>query len=435
VTFDGVPGTEFQVVDDSTITVISPAHAPGVVDVVVVDPAGNSAPVDFTYLDERFDVLYPPVVGSLDPSEGPETGGTTVTITGSGFTGATGVTFDGVVGTDFVIVDDSTITVTSPAHAPGAVDVIVVDPAGDSAPVDFVYIPVADIEVIDPSTGPEAGGTTVTIVGTCFTGATAVLFGDVTVTDFEVSADGTTITVISPAGAGSVGVTVVGAAECGTATEDDGFNYEESPSVVDSITPDRGPQTGGTVVTIGGSGFTGSTGANFGGVPGTDFTVVDDNTITVVAPVSNPGIVPVVVTDPAGNSAPISFEFFAVAEIDAVTPGSGAANGGTTVRISGQCFTGATAVWFGDTKATSFSVNSAGTLVTAVSPAGTGTVDVTVVGAGDCGSATSADAFAYNAPGLANTGVSATGALLAGFLLLMAGTAALLSRRGATRNN
>jgi uncharacterized membrane protein len=60
-----------------------------------------------------------------------------------------------------------------------------------------------------------------------------------------------------------------------------------------------------------------------------------------------------------------------------VEPNHGSPSGGTTVTITGTGLFGATAVKFGSTSAKSFTVNSA-TSITAVSPKGRGTVDVTV---------------------------------------------------------
>jgi hypothetical protein len=421
VEFDGIAGTEFTVVDDTTITVTSPPHPSGLVDVVVLDPAGDSGPLDFEYDPQ------PSAATSITPVIGSEAGGTAVTITGTGFTGSSGVTFDGIDGTGFTVVDDTTITVTSPAHEPGPVDVIVVDATGSSDPLEFTYFALASITGIDPATGPEAGGTTVTITGTCFTGATAVRFGDVEVTDFDVSLDGTTITVVSPSGVGLVDVAVVGSAECGTATVDDGFAYQPAPSVFAAISPTRGPSTGGTPVTITGSGFTGATGVTFGGAAGRLFTIVNDTTITVETPATAPSTVEVLVLDPAGNAV-AAFEFYAAAQIDDVTPGSGPVGGNTSVQIVGQCFTGVTEVRFGSTPAKSFTVNAAGTVITAVTPAGTGTVDITVLGTGDCGSVSLPDAFDYVTPGIPPTGVSITAGLWAAILLLVGGAAVLLIR-------
>ncbi|WP_234698628.1 hypothetical protein [Lacisediminihabitans changchengi] len=86
---------------------------------------------------------------------------------------------------------------------------------------------------------------------------------------------------------------------------------------------------------------------------------------------------------------------------------------------------------FGTTAATSFTVNS-DTQITAISPAGTGVKDVTVVGSPVCGTQTLADAFTYGdpvTPAAAGNGtglLSFTGAnvlpwLIAGALVLMLG--------------
>jgi len=55
-----------------------------------------------------------PTVESISPTSGPGAGGTTVTIKGCGFSGATGVTFGSAAGTNVTVVNDATITVTSP---------------------------------------------------------------------------------------------------------------------------------------------------------------------------------------------------------------------------------------------------------------------------------------------------------------------------------
>ncbi len=93
----------------------------------------------------------------------------------------------------------------------------------------------------------------------------------------------------------------------------------------------------------------------------------------------------------------------ALAPLPAVTklePGSGPASGGTLVRITGSHFTAATAVMFGSTAATSFTIDS-DTEITAVSPPGSGTVHVTVQAAGGTsvvGIWVDSFAFAYGPP-------------------------------------
>ena len=376
-----------------------------------------------------------PVITSLAPTSGPETGGTVVTITGGGFTNATGVTFDGIGGSPFVVNSDTSITVTTPPHAIGPVNVVVQHPNGASLPGSFTYLPVIAATQIDPDFGPEAGGTLVTITGDCLAGATDVLFDGVPGTGF--SETGGVITVTTPAGAaGPADVTIVGAPGCGTLVVPDGFLYISIlAAVLTSITPGTGPDTGGTLVTIRGTGFTGATGVAFDGVPGRDLTVISDTQLTVVTPAHAAGPVDVVVGHPVnGPSAPFLFTYVPGTTITTVTPPTGPTGGGTTVTISGTCFTGATGVLFGATPAASFTVVSA-TQIRAVTPAGVGVVDVAVVGAPACGTAVADDAFTFVASGLAYTGttVSAVPVLLIGVELLLGGLVlglvALLRRR------
>lgn len=63
--------------------------------------------------------------------------------------------------------------------------------------------------------------------------------------------------------------------------------------------------------------------------------------------------------------------------LTSIAPASGPASGGTTVTLNGSDLAGATAVFFGATQATGFTVNSS-TSITATVPLGSGVVDVTV---------------------------------------------------------
>jgi hypothetical protein len=71
-------------------------------------------------------------ITSITPATGAAAGGTAVTVTGAGFTSATSLTLGGVAVTSFTVVSDTQITGTSAAHAAGAVDVVVVDAAGNA---------------------------------------------------------------------------------------------------------------------------------------------------------------------------------------------------------------------------------------------------------------------------------------------------------------
>lgn len=77
---------------------------------------------------ESVDTVNP----DLDPTKLPAAGGTPLVVYGDNFTGATGVTFGGTVGTAFSVVDDNTIHVTSPVKAAGAYAVVVTKAVGNS---------------------------------------------------------------------------------------------------------------------------------------------------------------------------------------------------------------------------------------------------------------------------------------------------------------
>jgi uncharacterized protein YhjY with autotransporter beta-barrel domain len=339
-----------------------------------------------------------PTVSSVAPNSGSTVGGTSVTITGTGFTGATAVTFGGTAATGITVVNDTTITALTPAHAAGAVAVAVTAPGGTgSLPNGFTYSALApSVTSVAPNIGPATGGTSVTITGTSFTGATTVTFGGATATGVTVVND-TTITATTPAhAAGPVAVDVT--APGGTASLPNGFTYSAPAPTITSVVPNSGPATGGTAVTITGTGFTGATAVTFGGTAATGVTVVNDTTITATTQAHAAGAVAVAVTTPGGSAnLPNGFTYSApVPTMASVAPNSGPTAGGTSVTITGSGFTGATAVTFGGTTATSFTVNGDTTITATTQAHAAGAVAVAVTAPG--GTASLPNGFTYSAP-------------------------------------
>ncbi len=114
----------------------------------------------------------------------------------------------------------------------------------------------------------------------------------------------------------------------------------------------------------------------------------------------------------------VNITFKALPNITSISPANGPIAGGTSVVITGINFTGTTAVKFGTTAATSFTVNS-DTQITAVSPSrAAGTVDITVTTAGGSTATGSADQFMYvdtpTATTNAATSITSSGATLNG---------------------
>jgi IPT/TIG domain len=121
-----------------------------------------------------------PTVTGLNPTSGPTAGGNTVTINGTNFTGATSVVFGATAATNLAVATSTQITVTAPHHGAGTVNVRVTTPGGESATNSadiYTYAAKPTVTGLNPTGGPPAGGNTVTINGTNFTGATSVVFG------------------------------------------------------------------------------------------------------------------------------------------------------------------------------------------------------------------------------------------------------------------
>jgi len=259
-----------------------------------------------------FTYLGPPAITGVAPNSGPTTGGTDVTITGSGFTGATGVIVGGIPAKNVVVVSDTTITATTPADTAGLHSMQVSTPRGTSpkvAAAGFTYLGPPAITGVAPNSGPLAGGVSVTITGSGFTGATAVLFGGISAKNLVVHND-STLTVSAPADtAGLHNIQVTTPEGTSPKAAADGFTYEAAPSVT-SVSPNSGPTSGGTTVTVSGTNFTGATSVSFGGYSGKNLTVINATTITVTSPAQAAGEHNIQVSTPGGTSAKVAGDEF-----------------------------------------------------------------------------------------------------------------------------
>lgn len=82
----------------------------------------------------------------------------------------------------------------------------------------------AGVTGISPTSGPAAGGTTVTITGSGFTGVTSVGSGSAGI-NVQSGATDTQIVVVSPGGTGTVDLTVTTPAGTSATTSNDQFTY------------------------------------------------------------------------------------------------------------------------------------------------------------------------------------------------------------------
>ncbi len=368
-----------------------------------------------------------PTIKSLSPSSGNEFGYTKVIITGTNFLLATQVSF----GSEVEVVNGGNVSVPntapfsilssteisaiappSPSGNPGAVQVQVTTPEGTSNGVSYTYTAPSGPEVtaVIPERGMAAGGQQVIIRGEGFTGATAVDFSTMELGNGEVSQEpanpasfqvvnDTEIIATSPPAPGgallpapgseTVDVTVTGFSSSGsvtsTITAADQFTYEVcSPyapafgtPVVTYVSPDVGPSSGGTEVTIDGESFSPGAEVYFGNQKATGVNIVSGTQLTAIAPkgsgspdvqvyTANGGWSPTCAVDvyqyqaatsggtstsgSEANQAPLP------PLITSVSPSDG--GGGTYVTIHGANLTGAKEVLFGTTLAPIMSVVS-----------------------------------------------------------------------------
>jgi uncharacterized repeat protein (TIGR01451 family) len=168
----------------------------------------------------------PAITAALSPNQGPGSGGTAVTITGSGFVsgGSLGVTFGGTAATAVTVLNSTTITCTTPPHASGVVDVVLTNGDGQPTTVTngFTYDFSPIVSGIRPNSGSVAGAGGVIIDGSNLDTVTAVNFGGNN--GAIIYSSPTQLTVTAPAhAAGIVNVAVTNPS--GTYTITNGFTY------------------------------------------------------------------------------------------------------------------------------------------------------------------------------------------------------------------
>jgi len=302
----------------------------------------------------------PCTVDVVHPRLGPETGGTTITIEGSGFVAdpKPAVRFGAVAATAVNVAGDGlSLTCTAPSGvAWTSVEVSVTNDNSLAAVWDgqFTYTAAPSLTDILPSL--TDAGDTVTITGNYFwqdtiglwalTSPPEVKFGDKVSPTVTVATDGglvSSITAVVPAqDAGFTGYVDI------TVTNPDGqsgmlwsaFSYFTTTPLIGDIEPDAAGS--GEWITIEGAGFQPGVQVFFDpGLPAlpqlaTSFWV-SDGLISVLVPPGT-GTVDVIVTNPSGGTSTSVGAFSYVARVTSVTPSHGPVRGGTTVTIRGNNF-------------------------------------------------------------------------------------------------
>ena len=331
-----------QNLTSSSFQVAAPAGS-GTVNVTVTNNAGS------TTLANAF--TYDPAVIGVSPSSGPV--GQSVTISGSNFTGVTGVFFGGTPASA-TFVNDSTITAFAPpGHSLGDIVHVVVTTTTGTSPTtpadEFTYAATAG-PTITGVTGSctIAGGTTIAVTGTGFVvGATATIGGNAA--NINVT-DANDATVICPA-QGSVGQYPLMITVNSQATNAFQVTYAAAAApTVTSVVPNSGPLAGGNSVTVNGTNFQTSGLAVTFGPNAATCSSVTATSMSCVAPGHAAGTVDITVSVnsvASANTSADNYTYTGTPVITSISPTSGPT--GTTVVVTGFNFTGTTAVKFGTT--------------------------------------------------------------------------------------
>ncbi|MGD9932238.1 MAG: IPT/TIG domain-containing protein [Dehalococcoidia bacterium] len=378
VTVAGVPVSACIHNSNTRLTITTPpAPAPftGVTNVIVTNGGGSSPPT----VDNEFIYAGAPKITSISPSFGTASGGTSVTILGTGFLSPLSqvdtVRFGGTDALSFQVLSDTRIVAVSPplnVTVDTAVQIQVIHPLTGASPntsaATFTYTTGPVVLSLDPKSGPPQGGTTVIITGTGFALGATVSFGS-TPSSFVTFESSTRLRVVSPPGSGTVPVLVSVNGRQSAATPESQFQYA-LPEIT-SITPNAGPTAGGTPVVIDGKNFTEGVLVRFGTITVASIFVSTEQIRATSPNLGIPLTVDVVVLSPGGESLKHPKAVFTYTDgpvISGLNPNFGPITGGTVVVITGSKFIAPVKVYFGDVLAPAANIDSE-TQITALSPA------------------------------------------------------------------
>ena len=286
----------------------------------------------------QLDNQAPPTITTISPDNGPVSGGTEITITGTGFVAGPAILIGGVTATAITVVSVTQITATTPASGTtGSKVVKITNPDGQYITGEFIYNPLPTLSPVSPNNGRITGGNAVTITGTNFVSGVTVKIDNVSASNvaFISAAE---LHAATPAGSstGAKDVRVTNP-DGGFILLPGGFTYNALPTITSPVNPDNGRVTGGNAITINGSGFVSGAAVTIGGSPATGLSITAGQ-ITATTPAGSIGAQTVTVTNPDGGSAALTggFTYNALPTVTGVSPASGPQ--GTVITIEGTGF-------------------------------------------------------------------------------------------------
>lgn len=304
-----------------------------------------------------------PVISSLSPSKGAVVGGNTVTINGSNFVNGLKLYFDEQE-LSYTFVSSSAIRIKAPAWTTAeSVDVKIINPDTQVAERNDGYtyepLPGPRLDSVSPKVGPIAGGTLVKLTGSNFNSETKVYLADLEIPAAFISSTEMRITTPEWGRNETVDIKVVNPDEQESKLSG-AYTFEVPPPlpdpVITGLTPNRGPQEGGTVVSVKGANFTASSTLKFEDVV-VAATMISSSELRIKTPAwSSAATVKVSITNEEGGTDTLNeaYTFEAPPEkpepvVTSMNPSSVELPGnGVTAIINGQNFQSGAKVYFKD---------------------------------------------------------------------------------------
>ncbi len=409
-------------VNSTRVTCTTTAHTAGNVDVnvTVSGEVGNLA--------NGFIYVAGPSLTSISPSTGTTGGFTPVTLTGTSFRYGATITLGGSACTNSIFQAQDTYKCTTPAHAAGAVNVVITNPDGQSSTLTngYTYAGPPTVVSASASSGPLAGGQNVTITGTNFVSGATINFGGKSCTSVTFTNATTLVCNGNPSTTVPGYITITVSNPNGV----DGFLanaylYRAAPAI-SYINKTGGPTAGGQSVTIGGTNFVSGATVSIGGAA--CGTVLFDAAyqLRCTTGARSAATVNVVVTNPDSQTGTLTngYTYQAAPTVSSVNPNNGTSHGGTDVTITGTGFLPSlSSVTFGGTIAISYAYVNATTVTATTQAHYAGAVNVVVTNQ-DNQVGTGTNAYTYNGTAPTVTSIFPNGGPIAG------GTAVTLSGKG-----
>lgn len=396
-------------VSSTQATCILPPKVAGTYSVTVTNPDNQSSTLPNAY-------TYGPApnLSNLSPTSSNLVGGTTLTLSGTGFVSGLAISIGGTGCASPRVVSSTQATCTLPAKTAGTYTVTVTNPDLQSSSLNsaITYRSSPVLTSISPSGGPLAGGNTITLLGSGFVDGATVAVGGTACTS-RIIVSSTEATCVMPAKAVGIYSLTFTNPDGQVATLTNAYTYQSAPTVT-VISPTVGPLEGGGTLTVLGTNFSTGLTITVGGTICNSPLRISATQASCTLPAKVAGTYSIAVRNPDTQTGTLSnaYTYQPSPTLTSISPSAGSLAGGGTLTLTGTGFQTGLAITVGGSTCTSPTRVSA-TQATCVLPArSAGTYSVLLTNT-DFQSATLPNAYTYQ-PAPTITSVSPTTGILAG---------------------